>query len=82
MNGDPAYWAANVAPLDDATLLRFLAAVEARRARFDVALTAAVNEARRRNLIPHEKGPASPPGQSTQGRETTETLCSKKGFTP
>ena len=70
MTADPAYWAANVAPLDDATLLRFLTAVEARRARFDVALTAAVNEARRRNLIPHEKGPASPPGQSTQRRET------------
>ena len=55
MNADPAYWAANVAPLDDATLLRFLDAVEARRDRYQVALDAALNEARRRNLI--EKRP-------------------------
>ena len=66
-----AYWAANVAPLDDATLLRFLAAVEARRARFGIALEAATAEARRRNLLPHEKGPAITPGQSESvGRKT------------
>lgn len=69
MTADPAYWAANVAPLDDATLLRFLDAVEARRDRYQVALTAAMTEARRRNLVPNEKGPAMTPGQS-QGRKT------------
>ena len=68
MTSDPVYWAANVAPLDDATLLRFLDAVEARRDKYQVALTAALKEAQRRNLI--EKGPASPPGQSTEGRKT------------
>jgi len=67
---DRAYWAGHCSAFDDATLLRFLAAVEASRSRYDVALTAALNEARWRNLIPHEKGPASPPGQSTQGRKT------------
>lgn len=71
MNADPAYWVANVAPLDDATLLRFIDAVEARRDRFEVALTAAMTEARRRNLLAHEKGPAMTPGQS-QGRKTCE----------
>ncbi len=55
MNADPAYWAANVAGLDDPTLLRFLSAVEARRDRYQVALDAALAEARRRNLI--EKRP-------------------------
>lgn len=69
MNADPAYWAANVAPLDDATLLRFLDAVEARRDRYQVALTAAMAEARRRNLLANEKGPALPPGQF-EGRKT------------
>ena len=68
MTSDPVYWAANVAPLDDATLLRFLDAVEARRDKYQVALTAALKEAQRRNLI--EKGPASPPGQSIEGRKT------------
>ena len=68
MTSDPVYWAANVAPLDDATLLRFLDAVEARRDKYQVALTAALKEAQRRNLI--EKGPASPPGQSIGGRKT------------
>ena len=67
MNADPAYWAANVAPLDDATLLRFLDAVEARRDRYQVALDAALNEARRRNLI--EKRPPITGGQSTQVRK-------------
>lgn len=69
MNADPAYWAANVAPLDDATLLRFLDAVEARRDRYQVALTAAMVEARRRNLVPQENGPAMTPGRSSQGRK-------------
>jgi hypothetical protein len=55
MNADPAYWAANVAPLDDATLLRFMDACEARRDKYQVALDAALNEARRRNLVPKEK---------------------------
>lgn len=65
MKADPAYWAANVAPLDDATLLRFLDAVEARRDRYQVALDAALHEARRRNLI--EKRPPITGGQSTTG---------------
>lgn len=65
MNADPAYWAANVAPLDDATLLRFLNAVEARRDRYQVALDAALNEARQRNLI--EKRPPITGGQSHRG---------------
>ncbi len=67
MNADPAYWAANVAGLDDPTLLRFLNAVEARRDRYQVALDAALAEARRRNLI--EKRPPITGGQSTQGRK-------------
>jgi hypothetical protein len=67
MSADPAYWAANVAGLDDANLLRFLDAVEARRDRYQVALDAAVNEARHRNLI--EKKPPITGGQSTQGRK-------------
>lgn len=54
MTTDPVYWAANVAPLDDATLLRFLDAVEARRDRYQVALDAAMTEASRRNLISKE----------------------------
>ena len=62
MNADPAYWAANVAGLDDPTLLRFLSAVEARRDRYQVALDAALAEARRRNLI--EKRP--PIGAASQ----------------
>jgi hypothetical protein len=57
MKADPAYWAANVAPLDDATLLRFLDAVERRRDKYQVALTAAAREAERRRLTaPKEKG--------------------------
>jgi hypothetical protein len=62
MTPDPAYWAANVAPLDDATLLRFMDACEARRDKYQVALDAALNEARRRNLI--EKRPPIAGGQS------------------
>ena len=67
MNADPAYWAVNVAALDDPTLLRFLNAVETRRDRYQVALDAALAEARRRNLI--EKRPPITGGQSTQGRK-------------
>ena len=62
MNATPAYWAANVAPLDDTTLLRFIDAVEARKDRYAVALTAAMNEAERRNLI--KKKAALAGGQS------------------
>lgn len=68
MTLDPVYWAHNVAPLDDATLLRFIDAVEQRRDKYQTALTAALNEAQRRNLI--EKGPAVTPGQLTRGRKT------------
>jgi hypothetical protein len=62
-----AYWAAHCAAFDDATLLRFLAAVEARRNRFGAALVAAETEAERRNLI-KEKA-ALTGGQSTTGRK-------------
>jgi hypothetical protein len=62
-----AYWAAHCAAFDDATLLRFLAAVEARRNRYDAALAAAEAEALRRNLI-KEKA-ALTGGQSTTGRK-------------
>ena len=68
MNADPAYWAANVAPLDDATLLRFIDAVEARRDKYQVALAAALAEGRRRNLIKEKAALAG--GQSTTERET------------
>lgn len=56
MKADLAYWAANVSPLDDATLLRFIDAVEARRDRYQVALDAAMTEASRRNLIKKSPG--------------------------
>lgn len=68
MNADPVYWATNIAGFDDAALLRFLDAVVVRRDAYHVALTAATTEARRRNLVPNEKGPAMTPGQS--GRKT------------
>jgi hypothetical protein len=67
MNADPAYWAANVADLTDADLLRFIDAVLERKNRYEVAFAAAVNEARHRNLI--EKRPPITGGQSTQGRK-------------
>lgn len=70
MNADPAYWAANVAPLDDATLLRFIDAVEARRDKYQVALAAALAEGRRRKLLPNEKGPAVTPGLVAGRRKT------------
>lgn len=67
MTPDFAYWAAHCAAFDAATLLRFLAAVEARRNRYDAALAAAEAEALRRNLI-KEKA-ALTGGQSTIGRK-------------
>ena len=67
MTPDFAYWAGPCSAFDDATLLRFLAAVEARRNRYDAALAAAEAEAKRRNLI-KEKA-ALTGGQSTTGRK-------------
>jgi hypothetical protein len=67
MTPDFAYWAGHCSAFDDATLLRFLAAVEARRNRFGAALEAAEAEALRRNLI-KEKA-ALTGGQSTTGRK-------------
>ena len=58
------YWKANVAGLDDVNLLRFMAAVQQRRTNYETALEAAAYEARRRRLLPEEKGPAATPGQS------------------
>lgn len=69
MTPNPAYWAAQCAAFSDGHLLRFVNACEASRERYEAALAAAMIEARRRNLISNEKGPASPPGQST-GRKT------------
>ena len=70
MTPNPAYWAAHCAAFSDGHLLRFVIACENSRERYAAALCAATAEARRRNLIPNEKGPASPPGQSTTGRKT------------
>jgi hypothetical protein len=67
MTPDRAYWAGHCSAFDDATLLRFLAAVEANRSRYDAALAAAEAEAMRRNLI-KEKA-ALTGGQSTIGRK-------------
>ncbi len=66
MTPDFAYWAAHCAAFDDATLLRFLDAVDARRNRYDAALAAAQAEAERRNLI-EEKAPVA--GGQTIGRK-------------
>lgn len=66
MTPDFAYWAAHCAAFDDATLLRFLDAVDARRNRYDAALAAAQAEATRRNLI---KKAALAGGQSIEGRK-------------
>jgi hypothetical protein len=55
---DRAYWAGHCSAFDDATLLRFLVAVEARRNRFGAAREAAPAEAERRNLTPNKKGTA------------------------
>ena len=70
MTPNPAYWAAHCAAFSDGHLLRFVIACENSRERYAAALCAATAEARRRNLLPNEKGPASPPGQSTTGRKT------------
>ncbi len=51
MTPDRAYWAGHCSAFDDATLLRFLDAVDARRNRYDAALEAAQAEAERRNLV-------------------------------
>lgn len=69
MSADHAYWAANVAGLDDANLLRFLEAVEQRRAKYDVALRAAMTEAALRRLVIKKDGAEAPP-KSSRGRET------------
>ncbi len=58
MTPDFAYWAGHCSAFDDATLLRFLVAVEANRSRYDAALAAAQAEAERRNLTPNRKGTA------------------------
>ena len=67
MTPDFAYWAGHCSAFDDATLLRFLAAVEARRNRYDAALAAAETEALRRNLIKEKAALAG--GQLTIGRK-------------
>ena len=66
MTPDFAYWAAHCSAFDDATLLRFLVAVEANRSRYDAALEAAQAEAERRNLV-KEKAPVT--GGQTIGRK-------------
>lgn len=58
MTPDRAYWAGHCSAFDDATLLRFLAAVDVRRSRYDAALAAAQAEAERRNLV-KEKAPVT-----------------------
>ena len=58
MTPDFAYWAGHCSAFDDATLLRFLAAVDVRRNRYDAALAAAQAEAERRNLV-KEKAPVT-----------------------
>ncbi len=69
-----AHWQANVAGLDDVDLLRFLAAVKTRLDNHAVALEAAAQEARRRNLLPKEKdGPKGPPSLHV-GKETSATV--------
>ena len=54
MKHTPEYWAANVAGTRDADLLRFIAEIEARLERYQVALAAALEEAIRRSLIEKE----------------------------
>ena len=56
MKANPLYW------LDDATLLRFIDAVEARKDRYQTVLDAALNEAHRRNLVKKKAAPRG--GQS------------------
>jgi hypothetical protein len=54
MKHTPEYWAANVAGTRDADLLRFIAEIETRLERYQVALAAALEEAIRRSLIEKE----------------------------
>ncbi len=69
MTPNRAYWAAHCAAFSDGHLLRFLTATERMQDRYAVAQQVAAAEARRRNLVPQEKGPAMTPGQS-RGRKT------------
>ena len=69
MTPNRAYWAAHCAAFSDGHLLRFLTATERMQDRYAVAQQVAEAEARRRNLVPQEKGPAMTPGQSG-GRKT------------
>ena len=69
MTPNRAYWAAHCAAFSDGHLLRFLTATERMQDRYAVAQQVAAAEARRRNLVPNEKNPALPPGQSL-GRKT------------
>ena len=64
----PEYWAANVADIRDADLLRFIAEIEARLERYQVALAAALEEAIRRRLI--EKEATSKVASSSTWEET------------
>lgn len=64
----PEYWAANVADIRDADLLRFIAEIEARLERYQVALAAALEEAIRRRLIEKE---ATSKAASSSTREET-----------
>ena len=71
MSADHAYWAANVAALDDTSLLRFIDACEKRRAKYDVALRAAMTEAAlRRLIVDMKKDGAGAPPKWQGGRET------------
>ena len=71
MTPNRAYWVAHCAAFSDGHLLRFLTATERLQDRYAAAQQVAEAEARRRNLLAHEKGPAMTPGQS-QGRKTCE----------
>ena len=68
MKHTPEYWAANVADIRDADLLRFIAEIEARLERYQVALAAALEEAIRRHLI--EKEAANEAASSSTREET------------
>ena len=71
---DLLHWQANVAGLDDVDLLRFLAAVRIRLDNHAVALDAAAQEARRRNLLPKEKDGTKVPPKSAVGTKTGATV--------
>ena len=73
MTPNLAYWAAHCAAFSDGHLLRFVTACEASRERYEAALAAAMTEARRRNLVPLEKGPAMTPGQSQGGKHENDS---------